>query len=143
MSRPSWDSYFIQIAETVASRATCDRRHVGAVFVKNNQILSTGYNGSISGAAHCDEIGHDIEEVNHVQHCVRTIHAEINAIIQAAKHGVRLRGATLYTTVCPCWHCFRAVANLGCKRIVYRDDYKLDWRMNEAASEFGIRLEKL
>lgn len=144
MARNSWDSYFLEIAQVVASRATCDRRQVGAVFVRDKNILATGYNGSITGLGHCDELGHDVEDHGeHGQHCVRTIHAEINAIVQAAKHGVRLRNSILYVTTCPCWHCFKAVANLGAKRIVYRDDYKNDWRMLQAAKELGILLEKL
>src|SRR6185312_9890322 len=100
--RASWDEYFMQIARDVATRATCDRKHVGAVIVRDKCILATGYNGSIRGLPHCDEDGHLMED----GHCVRTIHAEANAIIQAARNGVRIEGATVYVTASPCWGCF-------------------------------------
>ncbi|MGZ3480084.1 MAG: deoxycytidylate deaminase, partial [Myxococcaceae bacterium] len=115
MARSSWDQYFMDIARQVATRATCDRKHVGAVLVRDRTILSTGYNGSIRGMPHCDEVGHLMEN----GHCVATVHAEANAILQAAKNGVRIDGATLYTTASPCWPCFKLVANSGCVRIVY------------------------
>ena len=97
--RASWDEYFMNIARMVATRATCDRKHVGAVLVRDRTLLSTGYNGSIRGLGHCSEEGHMMED----GHCVRTVHAEANAIIQAAKNGVAIDGATIYTTASPCW----------------------------------------
>ena len=100
--RANWDEYFMRIAQQVATRATCDRKHVGALIVRGKNILATGYNGSIGGLGHCDEEGHMLED----GHCVRTIHAEANAIIQAAKNGVRIDGGTVYVTASPCWGCF-------------------------------------
>ncbi|MBD3336614.1 MAG: deaminase, partial [Candidatus Eisenbacteria bacterium] len=97
--RASWDEYFMRIALQVATRATCDRRQVGAVIVRDRMILSTGYNGSIRGLPHCDDIGHIMEN----NHCVATVHAEANAIIQAAKNGVCVDRGTIYTTASPCW----------------------------------------
>ena len=101
--RLDWDSYFMNIARVVSSRATCPRRYVGAVIVRDKTILSTGYNGSIRGMPHCTEVGHMMEN----GHCVATIHAELNAIVQAARNGVRIDGATIYVTASPCWTCFR------------------------------------
>src|SRR5262245_29792454 len=101
--RVDWHTYFMNIAHQAATRSTCDRKHVGAVIVRDKTILSTGYNGSIRGMPHCDEVGHLMEN----DHCVATVHAEANAIIQAAKNGVRIEGSELYTTASPCWNCFK------------------------------------
>jgi dCMP deaminase len=120
--RKDWDAYFMGIAKVVAERATCNRKHVGAIIVKNKTILSTGYNGSIRGTASCDERGHMMED----GHCVRTVHAEANAIIQAAKNGVRISDAEIYTTASPCWPCFKLIANAGIKRIVFGELYRDD-----------------
>src|ERR1700704_525914 len=136
--RADWDSYFMQIAQVVASRATCDRKHVGALLVRDRIILSTGYNGSIRGMPHCDEVGHMLEN----GHCVATIHAEANAIIQAAKNGVRIDGATMYTSASPCWSCFKLIANAGCTRIVYGEFYR-DHRIFEHAARLGLELVAL
>ncbi len=114
--RKSWDAYFMDIAREVASRATCDRKHVGCVLVKDKYLIATGYNGSVGGLAHCDEVGHMI--VN--GHCERTSHAEANAIVQAAKHGVSTDGATAYITASPCWGCFKLLASAGVGRLVLR-----------------------
>jgi dCMP deaminase len=110
----------MNIARAVAERATCDRKHVGAVIVRDKTILSTGYNGSIRGMDHCDEAGHLMED----GHCVRTVHAEANAILQAAKNGTAIDGATLYSTASPCWPCFSLVANSGIRRIVFGEAYR-------------------
>jgi dCMP deaminase len=134
-ARSSWDQYFMDIATQVATRATCDRKHVGAVLVHDKTILSTGYNGSIRGLPHCDEVGHMMEN----GHCVATVHAEANAIIQAAKNGVGIDGATIYTTASPCWPCFKLIANSGCVRIVYGEFYR-DPRIFEYAARLGIAL---
>jgi len=123
------------IARQVASRATCDRKHVGALLVRDRTILSTGYNGSIRGLPHCDEVGHMMEN----GHCVATVHAEANAIIQAAKNGVRIDGATMYTSASPCWSCFKLIANGGCVRIVYGEFYR-DSRLFQFAEQLGIEL---
>ena len=119
-SRLSWDAYFLQIAKVVASRSTCDRKHVGSVIVKDRQILSTGYNGSMPGDEHCCDSGCLVVE----GHCIRTSHAELNAVSQAAKHGVCIGGGTLYVTMFPCWTCFKAVINAGIKRIVFSEEYE-------------------
>lgn len=137
MSRPPWDVYFLSIARAVASRGTCDRRRVGALFVRDRVILATGYNGSIRGLPHCDdEAGHLMEN----DHCVRVIHSEINAIAQAARHGVRLEGADLYVTASPCWECLKVVANVGVRRIVYGEAYRLSERVLEVTRQLGIEL---
>ncbi len=107
--RVPWDQYFMNIAQVVASRSTCPRKFVGAVIVRDRTILSTGYNGSIRGMPHCMDAGHMMEN----DHCVATIHAEANAIIQAAKNGVMIDGATIYVTASPCWNCFKQIANVG------------------------------
>ena len=136
--RSSWDQYFMQIARQVATRATCDRKHVGAVLVRDRTILSTGYNGSIRGLPHCDDAGHMMEN----GHCVATVHAEANAIIQAAKNGVRIDGATIYTSASPCWSCFKLIANSGCVRIVFGEFYR-DPRIFEYSAKLGIELVAL
>ena len=117
--RPSWEEYFLNIAGMVASRSTCDRRKVGAVVVKNKNILSTGYNGSSRGLSHCDEIGHEIV----AGHCVRTIHAEANALVQAARHGTAVEGATMFMTHSPCYDCFKMIVNSGIKEVIYGNFY--------------------
>lgn len=136
--RASWDEYFMKIAETVASRATCDRKHVGAVIERGRTILATGYNGSIGGLEHCDEVGHMMED----NHCVRTIHAEANAVIQAARNGVRIEGASIYVTASPCWQCFKMIANAGIRRVVFGEFYR-DQRIFEVARRIGIELVHL
>ena len=133
--RVSWDEYFMRIAEDVASRATCDRKHVGAVIVRDKCILTTGYNGSIRGLPHCDEDGHLMED----GHCVRTVHAEANAIVQAARNGVRIEGASIYVTASPCWGCFKMIANAGLVRIVFAQFYREE-RIFKFAAELGIGL---
>jgi len=136
--RATWDQYFMRIASDVASRATCDRKHVGAAIVRDKNILATGYNGSIRGLGHCDEEGHMMEE----GHCVRTIHAEANAVIQAAKNGTRIEGATIYVTASPCWGCFKMIANAGLTKIVYGEFYR-DQRIFEFAQKLAIELVKV
>ncbi len=134
-ARSDWDTYFMEIARVVASRATCDRKHVGAVLVRDRTILSTGYNGSIRGMPHCDEVGHLMEG----GHCVATIHAEANAILQAARNGVRIGEADCYITASPCWPCFKLLANAGIQRIVYGEFYRDD-RIFSVAEKLGIAL---
>jgi dCMP deaminase len=137
-ARTSWDEYFMEIGRQVASRATCDRKHVGAVLVRDRIILSTGYNGSIRGMPHCDEVGHLMEN----GHCVATVHAEANAVLQAARTGVRIEGSALYTTASPCWPCFKLVANAGILRIVYGEFYR-DPRIFDVAARLDIELVSL
>src|SRR5574338_1620440 len=136
--RVDWHTYFMNIAQVVASRSTCPRKFVGAVIVRDRTILSTGYNGSIRGLPHCTEAGHMMED----GHCVATVHAEANAIIQAAKNGVAIEGATIYTTASPCWPCFKLIANAGCRRIVFGEFYR-DERIFEFAQRLGIELVEL
>lgn len=137
-NRVDWDDYFMNIGRVVASRSTCDRKFVGAVIVRDKTILSTGYNGSIRKLEHCDEAGHMMEN----DHCVATIHAEANAILQAAKNGVCIDGATIYTTASPCWPCFKMIANSGIRRICYAEFYR-DERIFSIAKKIGIELVKL
>lgn len=134
-TRSDWDSYFMEIARVVSSRATCDRKHVGAVIVRDRMILSTGYNGSVRGLPHCNEAGHMMEE----NHCVATIHAEANALIQAARNGVAIDAATIYTTASPCWPCFKLIANAGVTRIVFGEFYR-DERIFDIANQLNIEL---
>lgn len=134
-ARASWDEYFMSIAQVVATRSTCPRKFVGAVIVRNRIILSTGYNGSIRGMPHCSDVGHMMEE----GHCVATIHAEANAIIQAARSGVTIDGATVYVTASPCWSCFKQIANAGISRICYGEFYR-DQRIFDVAAQIHIEL---
>ncbi|MBI5354145.1 MAG: cytidine/deoxycytidylate deaminase family protein [Chloroflexi bacterium] len=120
--RPDWDSYFMKIAYAVSERSTCDRAFVGCVIVFEKRILTTGFNGSPAGQAHCDEVGHLMVD----GHCVRTIHAETNAIIQAALHGVSTKGSTCYVTHLPCINCTKVLINAGITRIVYSTAYRTD-----------------
>jgi dCMP deaminase len=138
MARTSWDEYFMNIARVVASRSTCERKFVGAVIVRDRMILSTGYNGSIRGTPHCTDVGHMMED----GHCVATIHAEVNAILQVAKNGVRIDEAAVYVTASPCWNCFKAIANAGVRRIVYGEFYR-DERIFEVAKSIGVELVHL
>ena len=136
--RVSWETYFMNIAREVATRSTCDRKHVGAVIVRDKTILSTGYNGSIKGLPHCDEAGHEMVE----GHCVRTTHAEANAIVQAAKNGVKIDSAEIYVTASPCYNCFKLIANAGIKIIFYHEFYRDD-RILKRSKEVGIKLVSL
>jgi dCMP deaminase len=140
-ARATWEDYFLGIAGQVASRGTCDRRRVGAVFVRDRMILATGYNGSIRGVPHCDDLGHDMLD----GHCVRTVHAEVNALAQAARNGTRLDGAELYCTDTPCWGCFKTVVNAGVRSIYASAVYRTDERVLAVLREFGgiqIRVRK-
>jgi dCMP deaminase len=136
--RASWDEYFMAIGRVVAARSTCDRKHVGAVIVRDRIILATGYNGSIRGLSHCDDEGHMMED----GHCVRTVHAEANSIVQAARTGVRIDGADIYVTASPCFGCFKLIANAGLARIVFGEFYR-DERIFTLSKALGITLEHL
>jgi dCMP deaminase len=138
VARASWDEYFMGIAEQAATRSTCMRKHVGAVIVRDRTVLSTGYNGSLRGLPHCDEVGCVMED----GHCVTTVHAEANAILQAAKNGVSIDGAEIYTTASPCWNCFKLIANAGIRRISFGEFYR-DERSRETAEQIGIELRDL
>ena len=138
VERVSWETYFMNIAKEVATRSTCDRKYVGAVIVREKTILSTGYNGSIKGLPHCDEAEHEMVD----GHCVRTTHAEANAIVQAAKNGVEINHSEIYVTASPCYNCFKLIANAGIKTIYYGEFYRED-RILEHAEEAGIELVSL
>ncbi|WP_372588403.1 deoxycytidylate deaminase [Priestia megaterium] len=118
--RKDWDEYFLEQTELVATRSTCDRLSVGCLLVKDNRIIATGYNGSISGAPHCDDVGHLMYENG----CKRTVHAEMNALLQCAKYGVSANGATAYCNHFPCPDCMKSLNQAGIKRIVYKHHYK-------------------
>ena len=135
MARPTWDVYFMGIAQQVSKRSTCDRKNVGAVIVRDKVILSTGYNGSIRGVKHCDEIGHLIEN----GHCVRTVHAEVNAVAQSAMNGTEIKNSSIYLTASPCWPCFKVIVNSGIKKIYFGEFYR-DEKIFKFAQESGIEL---
>ncbi|NOZ51155.1 MAG: dCMP deaminase [Chloroflexi bacterium] len=137
-NRPSWDEYFMCIALQAAKRSTCDRAHVGAVIVRDRRILTTGYNGSPSGLPHCDDIGHLLVE----GHCLRTIHAEQNAIVQAGYLGVSVRGGTLYVTHQPCLTCAKLIINAGIRRVVYAGTYP-DNIARQFLAEAGVGLQQM
>lgn len=118
-ARRGWDEYFMDVARTVASRSTCPRKNVGCVIVKNNRILVTGYNGALPGAPHCDTAGCFMQD----NHCIRTTHAEANAIAQAARHAVSLDGASAYVTTEPCTGCDKLLASAGIRYVVYGENY--------------------
>lgn len=145
-ARPSWDEYFLKICEIVGSRGTCDRGRSGSVIVKDKHILSTGYVGSPAGLPHCDLVGHEMNSVTHEdgvvsQHCIRTAHAEQNAIVQAAKIGVALNGATIYAHMTPCYTCAKMIINAGIVRVVCNKDYHASEESKRIFQEAGVKLE--
>lgn len=156
--RPTWDRYFISMADVAATRGTCNRKQVGAVIVKDRQVLATGYNGAIAGMSNCTSydwldtssesnivdwgVGHDMQD----GHCVRTVHAIMNALAQAAKHGVGIDKSTVYTTAAPCWDCFRVCVNAGVVRFVFKEAYRLDYnkdRIEAVVKQLSISVEQL
>lgn len=144
--RPSWDEYFMELANTVSKRATCDRGRSGCVIVKDRQLLVSGYVGSPSGLPHCDEVGHLFrksidEEGNISTHCVRTVHAEQNAICQAARRGIALDGATLYCRMTPCRTCAMLIINCGIKRVVCERKYHAGAESEQLFAQAGVRVE--
>lgn len=136
--RPAWDEYFLKLAMLVSERATCPRMHCGCVLVKDKRILSTGYNGSIPGDAHCEDDGCIIED----NHCIRTIHAEMNALLQCSIHGVSTKGATAYVTNMPCTNCAKALIAAGIVEIVIFSDYH-ETRAEEFLSKAKVKLRRL
>ena len=143
--RPSWDEYFSQMVDAVAQRATCDRGRAGCVIVKDKQILVTGYVGSPKGLPHCDDVGHMLKKVIHedgkiTQHCVRTVHAEQNAITQAARRGISLEGSTLYVRMTPCRTCTMLIINTGIERVVCQKKYHKADESEEMLKAAGIQL---
>ncbi len=144
--RPTWDEYFMEVAHTIAKRATCDRGRSGCVIARDKQILVTGYVGSPVGFPHCDDVGHQIKKVVHedgtvTQHCVRTVHAEQNAICQAARLGISIQGGTLYCKMTPCRTCAMLIINCGIVRVVCERRYHAGTESEEMFRQAGIQLE--
>lgn len=144
--RPSWDDYFMEVMNAIAKRATCGRGRSGCVIARENQILVTGYVGSPTGLPHCDDVGHQFKKVQHedgtvTEHCVRTVHAEQNAICQAAKQGVAIRGATLYCRMTPCRVCAMLIINCGIVRVVCERRYHAGVESEAMFRQAGVRLE--
>ncbi len=131
------DAYFLIVAAQSAALATCDRKHVGAALVVGGRVVAVGANRALRGLPQCTAAGHLMEH----GHCVRTVHAEANAVAHAARRGVALEGASLYVTAFPCWGCFRLVASVGVRRIVYAEAYREDARVGAAAAAIGLALE--
>ena len=145
-ARPSWDEYFMEVCGAIAKRATCDRGRSGCVIARDHQILATGYVGAPAGLPHCDEIGHQLRKMLHEdgsisQHCVRTVHAEQNAICQAAKRGVAIDGATLYCRMTPCRTCAMMIINCGIKRVVAERRYHAGAESEEMFLSAGVAIE--
>ncbi|HUX19890.1 MAG TPA: cytidine/deoxycytidylate deaminase family protein [Spirochaetia bacterium] len=144
--RPSWDDYFMQVADAISQRATCDRGRSGCVVAKDRQILVTGYVGSPQGLPHCDEVGHELKTLIHedghtTQHCVRTVHAEQNAICQAAKRGISIEGATVYCRMTPCRTCAMLLINCGITRVVCERRYHAGEESEALFRQANIQLE--
>lgn len=144
--RPSWDEYFVEVADAISKRATCDRGRSGCVIARDRQVLVTGYVGSPQGLPHCDEVGHQLRRVIHEdgsisQHCVRTVHAEQNAICQAARRGIGIEGATLYCRMTPCRTCAMLLINCGVVRVVCERRYHAAAESEELFRAAGISLE--
>jgi dCMP deaminase len=145
--RLSWDQYFLNITRQVAERSTCTRAKVGAVIVRERSMLASGYNGAPSGLPHCTEVGclvyqSQTPDGELEENCYRTIHAEINAIAQAAKNGVSIRDADIYVTHTPCIHCLKVLINTGIKRIFYDREYKLE-SVRELLGTADVQLHKI
>jgi dCMP deaminase len=144
--RPSWDEYFLELADAVSKRATCDRGRSGCVIVRDKRILVTGYVGSPAGLPHCDEVGHLLktmvnEDGSKSEHCVRTVHAEQNAICQAAKLGVSIDGATVYCRMTPCRTCAMLLINCGIKRVYCERKYHAGAESEAMFKTAGVELK--
>ncbi len=145
--RPDWDNYFMEIAEVAAKRSNCCRRHVAAVIVKDNRIISTGYNGTPRGITNCFDGGcercnSDIKSGHGLTDCI-CAHAEENAIVQAAYHGIAVKDSIIYTTFSPCPYCTRMIINSGIKEVVYKDLYSIDERSLSLLKQAGVKARKL
>jgi len=144
--RPSWDDYFMEVAHAISKRATCDRGKSGCVIAKGRQLIVSGYVGAPSGFPHCDEVGHQIKKVTHengevTEHCMRTVHAEQNAVCQAAKLGVSISGATVYCRMTPCRTCAMLLINCGITRVVCERRYHFADESEEMFRQAGIHLD--
>lgn len=143
--RPSWDDYFMEVANAISKRATCDRGRSGCVIARDKQLLVSGYVGSPTGFPHCDDVGHQMKRITHengqvTEHCMRTVHAEQNAICQAARIGISIAGATLYTRMTPCRTCAMLIINCGIKRVVCERRYHAAEESEEMFDQAGIEL---
>lgn len=141
--RPSWDEYFMKIADMIGSRGSCDRGRAGCVITRDRRIIATGYVGSPVGLPHCDEAGHEMHTVTNddgtvSRHCIRTTHAEQNAICEAARMGISIDNGTLYCKMTPCYACAKMIINAGIKRIVCARDYHAGERSKEIFTQAGI-----
>ena len=146
--RPTWDEYFMEVCRAIAKRATCDRGRSGCVIARDTELLVTGYVGAPRGLPHCDDVGHQFKKVQHEdgsisQHCVRTVHAEQNAICQAAKRGISIDGATLYCKMTPCRTCAMLIINCGIKRVIAEKRYHDSADSVEMFKQAGVILEHL
>ena len=144
--RPSWDEYFLQLADMIGTRGTCDRGRAGAILVRDKRILTSGYVGSPIGISHCDDVGHEMHTVTGEdgtisRHCIRTGHAELNAITNAARVGVAVEGATLYCKFLPCYTCAKAIINAGIKRVVTFRDYHASKQSKIIFKKARVKLE--
>ena len=144
--RPSWDEYFLQMAELVGSRGTCDRGYAGTVIVKDKRMLATGYVGSPVGLPHCDDVGHEMHTVTNEdgsssRHCIRTAHSETNAIANAARFGVAVEGSTMYSKMVSCYSCAKVIVNAGIKRFVALNDYHASLQTKDIFKKAGVKLE--
>jgi dCMP deaminase len=135
--RPDWDEYFLKLAMLASERSTCPRMHCGCVLANNKNVISTGYNGSIPGDEHCEDAGCMVVD----NHCVRTVHAEMNALVQAAKRGHAVEGATAYVTNMPCTTCAKALITAGIKRVVVFSDYH-DTLATDFFAKAGVKIDK-
>lgn len=139
-TRKNWNKYFMEITEMVASRSTCDRAFVGCVLVNDeHRIVSTGYNGSVSGNPHCDDVGHTIRD----GHCIATIHAEMNALLYCAKEGISVKNCIAYVTHFPCLNCTKALIQAGIKKIYYKHEYNVDEYALYLLKNNKVDIEKL
>lgn len=147
-NRPSWDEYFLKLAEMIGTRGTCDRGRAGCLITKDKRILSTGYVGSPAGLPHCDEVGHEMHTVTNEEgvqsrHCIRTAHAEQNAINNAARIGIAIEGSTMYCKMIPCYKCGQSIINSGVVRVVALKDYHGATRTKEILKQAGVEYEIL
>jgi dCMP deaminase len=144
--RPLWDDYFLELADAASRRATCNRGRSGCVIVRDKQVLATGYVGSPAGLPHCDDVGHLLKKVIQedgqiTEHCLRTVHSEQNAICQAAKRGISILGATVYTRMTPCRTCTMLLINCGIERVVCERKYQQSEESEKLFTEAGIKIE--
>ena len=139
-NRKCWNQYFMEITEMVASRSTCDRAFVGCVIVNDDhRIVSTGYNGSVAGNPHCDDVGHTMRD----GHCIATIHAEMNALLYCAKEGIPVKNCIVYVTHFPCLNCTKALIQAGIKKIYYKHEYNVDEYALYLLKNNNVEIEKL